>query len=55
MDSSRKANREDNETTLQYKSRRETLLDEEHSEDLLTRLLTSISQLEQTPPRSRGA
>ena len=29
MDISRKANREGNEKTLQYKSRQETLLDEE--------------------------
>ena len=29
MDSSRKASREVNETTLQYKSRQETLLDRE--------------------------
>ena len=50
MDSSRKASREDNETTLKYKSRQETLLDEELIEDKLTQLLMSISQLDQTPP-----
>ncbi len=49
MDNSRKANREDNEKTLQYKSRQETLLDEELIEDNLTQLLESISQLDQTP------
>jgi len=49
MDSSRKANREGNEKTLQYKSRQETLLDEELAEDELTQLLASISQLDQTP------
>ncbi len=49
MDSSRKANREGNEKTLQYKSRQETLLDEEFTEDKLTELLVSISQLDQTP------
>ena len=49
MDSSRKANREGNEKTLQYKSRQETLLDEELAEDKLTELLASISQLDQTP------
>jgi hypothetical protein len=49
MDHSRKANRKDNEITLQYKTRQETLLDEELSEDKLTQLLASISQLEQTP------
>ena len=49
MDSSRKANREDNEITLQYKSRQETLLDEELAEDKLKELLESISQIGQTP------
>ena len=50
MDNSRKANREDNEITLQYKSRQETLLDDELAEDKLKELLASISQLGQTPP-----
>jgi hypothetical protein len=50
MDHSRKANREDNERTLQYKSRQETLLDEEFTEDKLTLLLESFCQLDQTPP-----
>lgn len=49
MDSSRKANRKDNERTLQYKSRQETLLDEELAEDKLKQLLASISQIAQTP------
>ena len=49
MDKSRKANREDNEITLQYKSRQETLLDEESSEGKLEQLLSFISQLDQTP------
>ena len=49
MDDSRKANREDNEKTLQYKSRQETLLDEELAEDMLAHLLMSISQLDKTP------
>jgi hypothetical protein len=49
MDKSRKANRGDNEITLQYKSRQETQLDEELGEDKLTLLLASISQLGQTP------
>ena len=35
--------------TLQYKTRQETLLEEELSEDKLTQLLASISQLDQTP------
>ena len=50
MDQSRKANREDNEITLQYKSRQETRLDEEFTEDKLTELLASINQLDQTLP-----
>jgi len=49
MDNSRKANREDNEKTLQYKSRQEARLDEELAEDKLSQLLLSISQLDQTP------
>ena len=49
MDNTRKANREDNEKTLQYKSRQETLLDEELIEDKLTQLLDSISQLGHAP------
>ncbi len=49
MDHSRKANREGNERTLQYKSRQETLLDEEFTEDKLTELLASIGRLDQTP------
>ena len=47
MDKSRKANREDNEITLQYKSQQESLLDEELYEDKLTQLLAAISDLEQ--------
>ncbi len=50
MDQSRKANREGNEKTLQYKSREETRLDEEFTEDKLTELLATISQLDQMPP-----
>ena len=49
MDTSRKANREANEITLQYKSRQETLLDEEFTEDKLTQLLAIIRQLDQMP------
>ena len=49
MDHSRKANREGNEKTLQYKTRQETLLEEELSEDKLTQLLAFISQFDQTP------
>ncbi len=50
MDHSRKANRENNEITLQYKSRQETLREEELAEDKLKQLLESIGQLDQTPP-----
>ena len=49
MDKSRKANREGNEKTLQYKPRQETLLEEELSEDKLRQLLVFISHLDQTP------
>jgi hypothetical protein len=49
MDNSRKANREDTEITLRYRTRRETLLDEELSDDKLTQLLVCINQLEKTP------
>ncbi len=49
MDKSRKANRKDNEITLQYKTRQEILLEEELGEDKLTQLLASISRLDQTP------
>ena len=49
MDITRKANREAQEITLQYKSRHEALLDDELIEDKLTQLLTFIAQLERTP------
>ena len=52
MDKSRKANREGNETTLQYKSQQEILLEAELYQDKLTKLLAAISQLEETS-RSR--
>jgi hypothetical protein len=48
MDSSRKANREDNEKTLQYQSRQESQLVEEMNEDKLSELLALISGLEKT-------
>ena len=48
MDKSRRANREANEKTLQYKSRRQTVLQEELAEEKLTQLLAVISQLDQT-------
>lgn len=47
MDTSRKANREDNEITLQYRSRREALLVEELAEEKLAQLRTAIEQMRQ--------
>jgi hypothetical protein len=52
VDNSRKANRENNEITLQYRSRRQLLLEEEVAGDKLAQLLAFISQLDQT---SQGA
>jgi len=49
MDRTRKATRAGNEATFQYKSRQETLLDEELIEDKLTQLLAFIAELEQSP------
>jgi hypothetical protein len=49
MDTTRKATREGNETTLQYQSPQEALLVEGLNEDQLTELLKFISGLEQTP------
>ena len=49
MDKSRKANREDDEITLQYKSWEEAKLLEQFSDEKLTQLLEFIAQLEQTP------
>ncbi len=49
MDPSRKASREGNEKTLQYKSRQEAQLDDELHEDKLTQLLAFIRRLEETP------
>jgi hypothetical protein len=50
MDISRKRNREANEITLQYKTRREAMLEEELTEENLKQLLVFVSQLDQTPP-----
>jgi hypothetical protein len=49
MDPSRKANREDHEITLQYKSRQEAQGVDELYEDKLKELLAHIRGLEQTP------
>jgi hypothetical protein len=48
MDRSRKANRQGHEITLQYKTRQESLDEEELSEERLTQLLAFVSQHEQT-------
>ena len=50
MDASRKANREKDEVTLQYKSPQDIVLTEELYEDKLRQLLAFIRQLEKTPP-----
>ena len=49
MDITRKANREAQEATLQYRSRQEALLDEELIEDKLKQLLEFVGGLKQTP------
>ena len=49
MDITRKANREAQEATLQFRSRQEALLDEELVDDKLTQLLAFVRQLERTP------
>jgi hypothetical protein len=48
MDASRKANRADNEVTLQHKSQQDARLTEELHEEKLTELLAYISELGQT-------
>lgn len=49
MDRTRKATREGNEVTLQYKSQKQALLIEELAEKNLAQLQSSIEQLRQTP------
>jgi hypothetical protein len=49
VDSSRKANREDQEITLQYQSPQDALLVEELNQEKLRQLLLFIGKLEQTP------
>ena len=48
MDASRKANRADNEITLQYQSRRDTLLVEELAAERLAELQMAIEQSRQS-------
>ncbi len=52
MDSTRKATREDNETTLQYQSPQEARLVEERNQEQLVQLEDSISRRKQTPDGS---
>ena len=49
MDRTRKANREDHEVTLQYRTKNETLDEAELIEEKLTQLQATVAQLEQTP------
>jgi hypothetical protein len=49
MDRTRKANREDDEATLQYRTKNEALDEAELIEDRLTRLQAKLAQLEETP------
>jgi hypothetical protein len=49
MDITRKANREAQEATLQYRSRQEALLDDELIDDKLAQLLAFIGNLRRTP------
>ena len=49
MDRTRKANREDHEVTLQYRTSNENLREAERIEEKLTQLLATVAQLEQTP------
>lgn len=48
MDRSRKANRDDNEATLQHKTQNELVLAEELVEEKLAQLQASLEQLRQT-------
>jgi len=49
MDRTRKANREDHEATLQYRTKTEALDEAELIEEKLTQLQARVAQLEQTP------
>ena len=50
MDTTRKATREGNETTLQYQSPQDALLTEELNEERLRQLLEFVGRLKETPP-----
>jgi hypothetical protein len=49
MDRTRKANREDHEATLQYRTKNEALDEAELIEKKLAQLQATVAQLEQTP------
>jgi hypothetical protein len=49
MDRTRKANREDHEATLQYRTKNEALDEAELIEEKLTQLQARVAQLELTP------
>ena len=49
MDRTRKANREDHEATLQYRTKNEALDEAELIEEKLAQLQVKVAQLEQTP------
>ena len=49
MDRTRRANREDDEATLQYRTKNEALDEAELIEDKLAQLQAKIAQMEQTP------
>ena len=49
MDRTRKANREDHEATLQYRTKNEALDEAELIEEKLTQLQARVAQLGQTP------
>jgi len=49
MDRTRKANREDDEKTLQYRTQNAALQEAELAEEKLTQLQATVVQLEQTP------
>ena len=49
MDRTRKANREDHEATLQYRTKNETLDEADLVEEKLTQLQAKLAQLEEAP------
>jgi len=49
LDRTRKANRQDDEVTLQYRTQNDALLEAELIEEKLKQLQATVAQLEQTP------